>query len=188
MRSWVVALTLLSACPAPRPAAPDTKPEPAAPPVPEPQAEQVRVYPKVTVRKSSTKYTLEVLGIELVGKVNPVGTMAAINLTQWLRKIADDDLMITVGQKNIDALDARMLAGCDNSEVECMRKIAQTLGADRVIFGIVNDFGGDFYLHLTMLDAASGTTAVWTGNTFATSRDAEYTAKVALDALIKRMP
>ncbi len=188
MRTWAALLAVLCACPAARPADPEPPKPRQAPPVPEPEADKVRIYPKVTVRKSSTKYTLEVLGIELVGKINPVGTMAAINITQWLRKIADEDLFITVGQKNMDLLDAKLLAGCDSNEVPCMQKVAASLGADRLIFGIVNDFGGDFYVHMTMLDAASGTTAVWTGNTFATSRDAEYTAKVALDALITKMP
>ncbi len=138
--------------------------------------------------KASTKYTLEVLGVELVGKVNPVGTMAAINLTQWLRKIADDDLFITVGRKNLDMLDAKVLAGCGDDEATCVKKIASALGADRLIYGIVNDFGGEFYVSLTMLDATTGKTTTWTGNSYATSRDTEYTAKVALDALIKRMP
>jgi hypothetical protein len=69
-----------------------------------------------------------------------------------------------------------------------MQKIAKAVDTDRVLFGIVNDFGGEFYVHLTMLDAGTGRSVKWTGNTFATSRDAEYTAKVALDALIRQMP
>ncbi len=186
---WAVAVAFLCACPAARPVAPEPEPVPKpAPPVPEPEADKVRIYPSITVRKSTTKYTLEVLGIELVGKVNPVGTMAAVNLTQWLRKVADDDLFITIGGKNLDLLDAKLLAGCDNNEPPCMQKIAAALGADRLVYGIVNDFGGEFYVSLTMLDAASGKTMEWTGNSYAGSKDTEYTAKVAIDALINKMP
>ena len=188
MRAWVTAIAvLLCACPPPArpPAEPTPKP---APPVPEPEADKVRIYPPVSVHKAARKYTLEVLGVELVGKVNPVGTMAAINLTQWLRKIADDDLFITVGRKNLDMLDAKVLANCGDDEAACVKKIAAALGTDRLLYGIVNDFGGEFYVSLTMLDATTGKTTTWTGNSYATSRDTEYTAKVALDALIKRMP
>ncbi len=186
MRAVLAVVTLACAC-----SAPATAPMPPTPvdPVPnEEPGEQVRIYPPVSVRKAGTKYTLEVLGIELVGKVNPVGTMASVNLTNWLRKIADDDLFITVGRRSLELLDAKVLAGCDDNEIACMQKIAKAVGAERLLFGIVNDFGGEFYVHLTMLDAASGRSVKWTGNTFATSRDAEYTAKVALDALIKQMP
>ncbi len=187
MRAWVTTIALLlCACPPPARPTPEPTPEPA-PVVPEPEDEKVRIYPPVEVRRSSTKYTLEVLGIELVGKINPVGTMAAINLTQWLRKIADDDLFITVGRRNLDMLDAKVLASCGDEAV-CVKQIATALGADRLIYGIVNDFGGEFYVSLTMLDATTGKTTTWTGNSYATSRDTEYTAKVALDALIKRMP
>jgi hypothetical protein len=180
-------MVLACACSAPAPA-PPVKPPPVAPVPTEEVPEQVRIYPAISVRKAGTKYTLEVLGVELVGKVNPVATMASVNLTNWLRKIADDDLFITVGRKNLELLDAKLLAGCDDNETACMQKIAKAVDTDRVLFGIVNDFGGEFYVHLTMLDASTGRTVKWTGNTFATSRDAEYTAKVALDALIRQMP
>jgi hypothetical protein len=186
MRVCVLAL-LLCACPAPRAAPEEPTPKPASP-VPEPDADKVRIYPPVQVRKAATKYTLEVLGIELVGKVNPVGTMAAVNLTNWIRKIADDDLFITVGRRNLDMLDAKVLAGCGDDEAACVKQIATALGVDRLLYGIVNDFGGEFYVSLTMLDAASGKTTTWTGNSYAGSRDTEYTAKVALDAIIRRMP
>lgn len=186
MRAVLAVVTLLVyAC---APAQAPVTPKPVEPVPTEQRAEQVRIYPPVTVRKAGTKYTLEVFGVEQVGKVNPVGTMASVNLTNWLRKIADDDLFITVGRRNLELLDAKVLAGCDDNETACMLKIAKAVGAERLLFGIVNDFGGEFYVHLTMLDAASGRAVKWTGNTFATSRDAEYTAKVALDALIKQMP
>lgn len=186
MRAIALAL-LLCACPAAPKDPVEPTPKPASP-VPELEAEKVRIYPPVAVRKSSTKYTLEVLGIELVGKVNPVGSMASLNLTNWLRKLADDDLFITVGQKNLGMLEAKVMVGCDDDEAACVKKIAAELGVDRLLYGIVNDFGGEFYVSLTMLDAASGKTTTWTGNTYAGSKDTEYTAKVALDALIKRMP
>lgn len=186
MKAAVVALALC-ACP-PRPSeVVEPTPKPAAP-VPELEAEKVRVYPPVSVRKSSTKYTLEVLGIELVGKVNPVGSMAAVNLTNWLRKLADDDLFITVGRRNVDMIEAKVTANCGEDEVACIKQIAEVLQVDRLIYGIVNDFGGEFYVSLTMFDVASGKSVVWTGNTYAGSRDTEYTAKLALDGLIKRMP
>lgn len=187
MRVWAAALALLCACPPARPQEPEPPAKPA-PPVPELEAEKVRIYPPIKVRKAATKYTLEVLGIELVGKVNPVGTMAAVNLTNWIRKVADDDLFITVGRKNLDMLDAKVMAGCGDDEATCVKQIATALGVDRLIYGIVNDFGGEFYVSLTMLDAATGKTTTWTGNSYAGSRDTEYTAKVALDALINRMP
>jgi len=186
MKAWAMTL-LLYGCPAPRPDPVEPEPKPARP-VPELEADKVRIYPRVTVRKSSTKYTLEVLGVELVGKVNPVGTMAAVDLTQWLRKTADDDRFITVGRKNLDMLDAKVRASCGDDEAACMKQIATTLGVDRLLYGIVNDNGGEFYISLTMLDAASGRTTTWTGNSYAGSKDTEYTAKVAFDALIKRMP
>lgn len=187
VRDLVVIAATLGACPAAPPPVVEPTPKPA-PPVPEPEVDKVRIYPPVTVRKSATKYTLEVLGIELVGKVNPVGTMAALNLTNWLRKIADDDLFITVGRSNLDMLDAKVRANCGDDELACVKQIAENLGVDRLIFGIVNDFDGEFYVSLTMLDATTGKTTTWTGNSYAGSRDTEYTAKVALDALISRMP
>ncbi len=182
----VVFVLALCACPRP-PEVASPSPKPANP-VPELEADKVRVYPTVSVRKSATKYTLEVLGIELVGKVNPVGSMAAVNLTNWLRKIADDDLFITVGRRNIDMIEAKLLAGCGDDEAACIKRIAESLQVDRLIYGIVNDFDGEFYVSLTMFDVASGKSTTWTGNSYAGSKDTEYTAKLALDGLIKRMP
>lgn len=187
MRAWALLLAL-SACPAPAPVAPVEPVTKPAPPVPELEADKVRIYPPVSVRKSSTKYTLEVLGIELVGKVNPVGSMASVNLTNWLRKIADDDLFITVGPRKIDMLEAKVSAGCGEDEAACIKLIAESLQVDRLLYGIVNDFGGEFYVSLTMFDVASGKSITWTGNSYAGSKDTEYTAKLALDDLIKRMP
>ncbi len=177
----------LCACPPRSPQVIEPTPKPANP-VPELEADKVRIYPAVSVRKSSTKYTLEVLGIELVGKVNPVGSMAAVNLTNWLRKIADDDLFITVGRRNVDMIEAKVSADCGDDEAVCIKKIAEVLQTDRLIYGIVNDFGGEFYVSLTMFDVASGKTTTWTGNSYAGLKDTEYTAKLALDGLIKRMP
>jgi hypothetical protein len=185
MRALFVAMLVVSGgCPPPPPAPPKPVEKPA--PIPAPPAK--RELPEVAVVQARTKFSLEVLGIEQVGKVDPQAAAAAKGLTTVLRSLAKADPLITLGTRNTELIDAKVLAGCNNDELPCMQKIAETVGADRIVYGIVNDNKGDYYVHLTILDAKRGTTLTWTGTTLATDDELEYTGKLAFNSLIGRAP
>jgi len=168
----------------------DPVPRTAAPPSPPPTATRKPGppdHPPVTVHKARSRFSLEVLGIELVGTLDPVSTEVAHSLTIGLRALARADGQIELGRKNVDLIDARLMAGCVNDELPCMHKIARSLHVDRIVFGIVNALGdGDYYVHVSMLDEATGRLVKWTGTSQSSSADLVYTAEVAFDSLLQQ--
>jgi hypothetical protein len=180
----LVVLAVTGACPpTPPPKIPVKPQEPVSLPPP-----PTRELPEVTVAQARSRFKLEVLGIELVGTVDPKAAEVARQLTLVLRSLANTDPLIALGKRNADLIDAKVLAGCQNDEPACMEKIASTVGADRIVYGIINDNKDSYYVHLTMLDARRKVSITWTGNTLASEEEILYTAKVALSSLISRSP
>src|SRR5687767_15021109 len=105
MRAWMCGLVLaIASCPpVPPPKAP-TKPVPSEPIAEAPRPK--RELPEVTVVQARSRFTLEVLGLELVGTVDPAAAEVARQLTLVLRNQANTDPLITLGKRNTDLLDA----------------------------------------------------------------------------------
>jgi hypothetical protein len=185
MRALALALAMLAGCPPMPPPTPATpiKPEPIVTP-----ERPKREIPPVTVAKARSRFSLEVLGVELVGTVDPAAAKAAHTLTDVMRRLAREDGSIAVGSQNTELIDAKLLVDCSNDEPACMVRIAQALRADRIVYGIVNDLKGEYYVHLTLFDARSGSAVKWTGTTLGSADELEYTAKVAFGSLISRTP
>jgi hypothetical protein len=178
----LLALIVCVAC-SPPPTPPVKKPVGSATPTSD--TPPPREYPPVTVRKARSRFTLEVLGAEAVGTIDPGATKVAHTLTVGLRALAGTDTAITLGKKNVDLIDVRTMVGCSNVDLACAKKIAATLPADKLIYGIVNDLGeGDYYVVLTLFDTKAGTEVKWSGRTQSGDPDLVYTAKVAFDSLI----
>ena len=176
-----ILIVLLIAC-GPLPAKPVAKPDPVKPAHVEPPP---REYPEVIVRKARSRFTLEVLGAEAVGTIDPGATKVAHSLTVGLRALAGADGFIKLGNKSLDLIDAKTMAGCTDDAAACMTKIAGSAAVDKLIYGYVNDLGeGEYYVHLTLFDSKTGATWKWTGKTYSGDPDLVYTAKVAFDSLI----
>ncbi len=166
---------------------PPVKPEPPKKVAPVVEISE-RALPELQVRQARSKFTLEVLGLELVGTIDPAAQKASRTLTTWMRVQAKEDRLITLGTKNTDLIDARLIAGCNDVELACMTTIARSVNADRILYGIVNDLHGEYYVNLTLLDTVSGTQATWSGTCLATERELAYTAKSAFYSLISQLP
>jgi hypothetical protein len=179
--SRLILLVCLIGC-GPLPAKPEPRPEPARPTRATPPP---REYPPVTVRGARSRFTLEILGAEAVGTIDPGATKVARTLTVGLRALAGTDSAITLGKKNIDLIDAKTMVGCTDDELACLKKIANNIAVDKLIFGSINDLGeGDYYVVFTLFDRKTSATVKWTGRTQAEDPDLVYTAKVAFDSLI----
>lgn len=173
---------------------PERKPPPPTKPAPVPRDAATgdpgnrREYPEVRVHKARSRFSLEVFGVQAIGTVDPGATKTAQSLTVGMRALAGTDDGITLGHKNPELIDAKVMTGCENmDEDDCAKRIAGTVRADRIIFGIVNDLGeGQYYVHVTLFDARTAERTKWTGTTYAEDTDLVYTAKVAFDSLIAR--
>jgi len=184
-RTRLVALAFASAYASacgPVPAAESPPPRPA-PRVPE-DAGPAPEYPAVQVHGARSRFSLAVLGIELVGTIDPKANQVARTLTVALRALADADPQIALG-KGVDLIDARVTADCKNDELPCMQKIARTLHVKRLVYGIANALGdGEYYVNLVMLDEPTGRIVKWSGTSMSTDPGLVYIAKVAFDSLI----
>jgi hypothetical protein len=140
------------------------------------------------VRKVHEPFSLEVLGVELIGEINSRSTGVASRMTALLRVAAREDGAIRLGHENKELVDERIMNSCALASTPCMAKIAQRLGADQILYGSCEERGPVFHLELTLLDARTGIAVEWTGTVQDAEPDLQAAAKAGFASLVSRAP
>src|SRR5205823_14692718 len=91
---------------------------------------------------AGNKRTLAVLGLEVGGTVDPPTTEAAREVTKRLREhVNSGTTSFTAAGGEKDLFDVKMNYSCDNEAATCMKKVADDLGANVLLYGRIEKSG-----------------------------------------------
>jgi hypothetical protein len=131
-------------------------------------------------------FTLEILGIEVIGAASTTSSTWARRLTEELVAAAREYDAIKMGPAGIrHVVDEKLMANC-NGAPPCMAGIAKSLGADRMIYGRIDGTK----VTLELIVAATQVVVRWDSSGFDFSSDATIRAgaREAMASLLSRSP
>jgi hypothetical protein len=157
-------------------------PAPEYKPVPVPDA-PVEGGPKAKV-VIHDPFVLEILGIEVIGAVSTVKTKWAHQLTDQLRAATHDYEAIKLAPRQ--PVGALVMPSCASVDPNCMAAFATSIGADRIVYGRLDN--GGVTIHLLVAKTKRVTT--WTSPSFSFwSEDTiRAGARAAMASLLGRSP
>lgn len=139
---------------------------------------------KVVIEKP---FSLDVLGIEVVGNANATSTQWAQDLTRELVAAAREYDAIKMGSAGTKHLvDEKLLVDCMNEAPPCMAGIAKNHGVDRLVYGRIDGTK----VTIKLIVAATQVVVEWNEASFDFSSDAAIRAgaRAAMASLLSRSP
>jgi hypothetical protein len=103
---------------------------------------------------AGNKRTIAVLGLEVGGTVDSATTDAAREVTKRLREHVNSGTTsynAAGGEK--DLFDIKMTYSCDNEAATCLKKAANDLGANVLLYGRIEKSGSNYKVTLKLFDA-----------------------------------